>query len=96
MSITRRLHSRAPGCQHRAWSECLRDQRADQARVGFAGRPRDLLAASEDDERALVLDAKLLQHVFRGVKVDLIDNEIRLFSLDLLNDRPLLPAGRAP
>ena len=50
----------------------------------------------EDDQRALVLDAELLQYVFCRVEIDIVDDQIRFFLLDLLDDRPLLFAGRTP
>src|SRR5262249_21643369 len=56
----------------------------------------DLLGALEDDQRALLLNPKTFQRVLCRIEIDLVDNEARLFLLDLLDDRALSSAGRTP
>jgi len=64
--------------------------------IGVAGRAADLLSALENDQRALVLNAKVLERIFRRIEIDLVDHKIRLFLLDLLDNRALLPACGTP
>src|SRR5262249_35216786 len=56
----------------------------------------NLLGALEDDQRALVLNAKVLERILGRVEIDLVDHEIRRFLLDVFDDRTLPPAGRTP
>src|SRR5499427_10951561 len=88
--------SRARDRQARPSSESLTDQRTDTRRIGVTGRSANLLGTLEHDQRALLQNTKTLQRVLCRVEIDLIDHEVWPFLLDLLDDRTLLPAGRAP
>src|SRR5262249_38909218 len=64
-------------------------------------RAANLLGALEDDQRALVLNAKVPERILCRVEIDLVDHEIRRFLFDLFNEgavtstRIVLPAAWA-
>src|SRR5262249_44767092 len=86
-STKRPRRSQVRDRQARPSSESLCDERTDTRGIGVAGRAANLLGALEDDQCALVLNAKVPKRLLCRVEIDLVDHEIRRFLLDLFDDR---------
>src|SRR6516165_8826146 len=94
-STKRPRRSQVRDRQARPSSESFCDERTDTRGIGVAGRAANFLGALEDDQRALVLNAKVPKRLLCRVEIDLVDHEIRRFLLDLFDDWALPHHGAA-